>query len=63
METTTIIAIRDLLSQVQENIDAYQQHHKDNNTDMDACSYGSENEYCIKSIVAGIKNILTDLGY
>lgn len=55
METTTIIAIRDLLSQVQENIDAYQQYHKDNNTDMDACSYGSENEYCIKSIVAGIK--------
>ena len=63
METTTIIAIRDLLSQVQENLDAYQQYHKDNNTDMDACSYGSENEYCIKSIVAGIKNILTDLGY
>ena len=63
METTTIIAIRDLLSQVQENIDAYQQYYKDNNTDMDACSYGSENEYCIKSIVAGIKNILTDLGY
>jgi hypothetical protein len=63
METTTIIAIRDLLSQVQENFDAYQQYHKDNNTDMDACSYGSENEYCIKSIVAGIKNILTDLGY
>ena len=63
METTTIIAIRDLLSQVQENIDAYLQYHKDNNSDMDACSYGSENEYCIKSIVAGIKNILTDLGY
>lgn len=48
METTTIIAIRDLLSQVQENLDTYQQYHKDNNTDMDACSYGSEQEYCIK---------------
>ena len=58
METTTIIAIRDLLSQVQENIDVYQQYNKDNNSDMDACSYGSENEYCIKSIVAGIKNII-----
>ena len=34
METTTIIAIRDLLSQVQENFDAYQQYHKDNNTHM-----------------------------
>ena len=63
METTTIIAIRDLLSQVQENLDTYQQYHKDNNTDMDACSYGSEQEYCIKSLIAGVKNILTDLGY
>lgn len=63
METTTIIAIRDLLSQLQENLDGYQQYHKDNNTDMDACSYGSENEYCIKSLIAGVKNILTDLGY
>ena len=63
METTTIIAIRDLLSQVQENLDAYQQYHKDNTTDMDACSYGSVNEYCVKSVIAGIKNILTDIGY
>ena len=63
METTTTIAIRDLLSQVQGNLDTYQQYHKDNNTDMDACSYGSEQEYCIKSLIAGVKNILTDLGY
>ena len=34
METTTIIAIRDLLSQVQENIDVYQQYNKDNNSDI-----------------------------
>lgn len=63
METTTIITIRDILSQIQENLDTYLQYHKDNNTDMDACTYGSENEYCVKSIIAGIKNILTDIGY
>ena len=63
METASIIAIKNLLLQVQENLDTYQQYHKDNNTDMDACSYGSEHEYCIKSLIAGIKNILTDLGY
>ena len=63
METASIIAIKNLLLQVQENLDTYQQYHKDNNTDMDACSYGSEKEYCIKSLIAGIKNILTDLGY
>ena len=63
METASIVAIKNLLLQVQENLDTYQQYHKDNNTDMDACSYGSEQEYCIKSLIAGIKNILTDLGY
>lgn len=63
METNSIIAIKDLLLLVQENLDIYQQYHRDNNTDLDACSYGSEQEYCIKGIVAGIKNILTDLGY
>ena len=63
METASIIAIKNLLLQVQENLDTYQQYHKDNNTDVDACSYGSEQEYCIKSLIAGIKNILTDLGY
>ena len=63
METASIIAIKNLLLQVQENLDTYQQYHKDNNTDMDACSYGSEQEYCIKSLIAGVKNILTDLGY
>lgn len=63
METASIVAIKNLLLQVQENLDTYQQYHKDNNTDMDACSYGSEQEYCIKSLIAGVKNILTDLGY
>lgn len=63
METTSIVNIKDLLTQVQENLDAYQQYHRDNETDMDSCLYGSENEYCIKSIIVGIKNILTDLGY
>lgn len=63
METASIVAIKNLLLQVQENLDTYQQYHKDNNTDVDACSYGSEQEYCIKSLIAGVKNILTDLGY
>ena len=63
METRTIIAIKDLLPQVEESLGVYQQYLKDNNTDFDACNYGSEQEYSIKSMVAGIKNILTDLGF
>ena len=34
METASIVAIKNLLLQVQENLDTYQQYHKDNNTDM-----------------------------
>ncbi len=63
METTSIITIKDLLQQVQTNLDVYQQYHKDNGTDMDACAYGSEQEYSIKGLIAGIKNIMTDLSY
>lgn len=63
METASIIAISDLLTQVSESLDAYQKYHKENTTDMDAYSYGPEHEYNIKSLIAGIKNILTDLTY
>lgn len=48
METTTIIAIRDLLSQVQENIDVYQQYNKDNNSDMDASHMGQRTSIASK---------------
>lgn len=63
METTSIQAIKNLIPQIQENLNIYYQYHKDNNIDMDKLSYGQENEYSIKSLIAGIKNILTDIGY
>ena len=44
METTTIIAIRDLLSQEQENIDVYQQYNKD----MDASHMGQRTSIASK---------------
>ena len=53
METSSIVTIKDLLTQVHENLDAYQQYHKENSTDMDSCSYGAENEYCVFAIHIG----------
>ena len=63
METNTIKAIRDLIPQVEDNLNAYQLYHKNNSTDMDAYNWGSEKEYSIKGIIAGVKNILTDLKF
>lgn len=63
METNTIKAIRDLIPQVEDNLNAYQLYHKNNGTDMDAYNWGSEKEYSIKGIIAGVKNILTDLKF
>ena len=63
METTSIKAIKDLLPLIQEGLEVYQKYHKDNGTDLDAYTIGREKEYCIKSVIAGVKNILTDLNY
>ncbi len=63
METTSIKAIKNLLPLIQEGLEVYQKYHKDNGTDLDLFIIGTEKEYCIKSIIAGVKNILTDLTY
>lgn len=63
METNTIKAIRDLIPQVEDNLNAYQLYHKNNGTDMDAYNWGSEKEYNIKGIIAGVKNIIADIKF
>lgn len=63
METNTIKAIRDLIPQVEDNLNAYQLYHKNNGTDMDAYNWGNEKEYSIKGVIAGVKNILTDIKF
>lgn len=61
METASITAIRNLATNIQDNLEAYRKYQKDNSVDTDAYSYGNENEYSIKGIIAGIKNVLTDV--
>lgn len=63
METNTIKAIRDLIPQVEDNLNVYQQYYKSNGIDMEACTWGSEKEYSIKGIIAGVKNILIDVKF
>ena len=50
-----------MATNIQVNLEAYKKYQKDNSVDTDAYGYGNENEYNIKGIIAGIKNILTDV--
>ncbi len=63
METNSIKVIKDLLPLVQNGLEVYQRYHKSSGTDMNEYTIGNEKEYCINSIIAGVKNILTDLNY
>ena len=63
METTSINTIKDLVVNIQTNLDAYRNYLKNNSIDIDAYNYGTEKEYNIKGIIAEIKNVLTDISY
>lgn len=63
METRTINEIKSTLDSIRQSLDAYREHHKNQGTDMDTCNYGSENEYNLKGIIGGIKNVLTDVSF
>lgn len=63
METKTISDIRDLHEKITQNLESYRDYYKKSNVDMDSNSFGNEREYCIKGIIAGIQNILTDISY
>lgn len=61
METGTMTAIKATLDSIRQNLDGFRDYHKAQGTDMDTCAYGRENEYCLRGIIGGIKNILIDV--
>ena len=61
METGTMTAIKATLDSIRQNLDGFRDYHKAQGTDMDTCTYGRENEYCLRGIIGGIKNILIDV--
>jgi len=63
METKTIIEIKKKKEQIETNLETYKKRLKDQNADLNVGQYGSEGEYSLNSLVAGIKNILTDLSF
>lgn len=63
MESASIIAIKTTLDSIHQNFESFKAYHKTQGTNMDVYSYGSENEYNLKGVIAGVKNILADLGF
>lgn len=63
METTSINTIKSLLTDIQQNLDAFREYHKTHSTDMDTYIYGSEKEYNLRGIISGVKNISADLSF
>lgn len=63
METTSIKSIETTLNNVLGSLNSFREYHKSQGVDMDTCCYGNESEYNLKSIIGGVKNILTDMGF
>ena len=63
METASINTIKTQLGNIRQNLDAFREYHKAQGSNMVVCNYGSENEYSLKGVIGGVKNILDDLGF
>lgn len=63
MESSSINAIKTTLDNIHQNYESFKSYHKTQGTNMDVYSYGSENEYNLKGVIAGVKNILADIGF
>jgi chromosome segregation ATPase len=63
METGTITQIKGVKDQISINLESYKSYVKNQKIDLNTGQYGSENEYCINGIIAGVKNIMTDISF
>ncbi len=63
METQSILKIKELHATITKNLEAYKEYQKEQVVNKTEPLYGSEQEYSINGIIAGIKNILTDVAY
>lgn len=63
METPTIKKIKDCIPYIEENLITFRKYFKEQNTDLEAALYGDETEYSVDGIVAGVKNIISDMRF
>lgn len=63
MAVGTIDSIKDYLSKIDAQLIIFRKTMKENNSELDKALYGSESEYSLNALYAGIKNIYTDIKF
>ena len=63
MAVGTIDNIKDYLTKIDTQLIIFRKTMKENNCELDKALYGSENEYSLNALYAGIRNIYTDIKF
>ena len=63
MAVGTIDNIKDYLTKIDTQLIIFRKTMKENNCELDKALYGSENEYSLNALYAGIRNIHTDIKF
>ncbi|WP_314284977.1 hypothetical protein [Prevotella pallens] len=63
MAVGTIDSIKDYISKIDAQLIIFRKTMKENNSELDKALYGSESEYSLNTLYAGIKNIYTDIKF
>lgn len=63
METTSIKAIKELNSRLQESLDNFKSYHLEKGIDIHEIKYGQENEYCLNDIIDSIQRVIDNLSF
>jgi len=63
MAVGTIDNIKDYSTKIDTQLIIFQKTMKENNSELDKALYGSESEYSLNALYAGIRNIYTDIKF
>ena len=63
MAVGTIDSIKDYISKIDAQLIIFRKTMKESNSELDKALYGSESEYSLNTLYAGIKNIYTDIKF
>ena len=63
MAVGTIDNIKDYLTKIDTQLIIFRKTMKENNSELDKALYGSESEYSLNTLYAGIRNIYTDIKF
>ena len=63
METTSIKAIKEVNSRLQESLDNFKSYHLEKGIDIHEIKYGQENEYCLNDIIDMTQRVISNISF